>query len=363
VRLGLENMRRHGVDAPMFHQTAYGERSMSTEKVRSYFDDFMRMMREIGYPQDRFFYCANVPDLIYPGLDKPFWNYWRSNKEQAEKRFRWVPGIRPRAAVHLNYAEEITKFILEFKAKAEAHGFREFWFYVADEVMRHELPVIYPVSVEYRKTGVKTYLTTSQSRFIDDKGRINEALWRQTLRSVDGITFPRALNAKLAALARAGGVRVYSYNNPQLGQEQPHTYRRNYGLALWKAGYAGGMDFCYAESDWNDFSDREYRDHNMVYPSGDRMVDTLQWEGYREGVDDVRYLSTLLKAIEKAQEIEALAKQAAAAKRWVQSINVTDTLGWDGFREGVDDADLDRLRRKIAVWIVKLSREIESARQ
>ena len=70
----------------------------------------------------------------------------------------------------------------------------------------------------------------------------------------------------------------------------------------------------------------------------------------------MRYLSTLLGAIERARDIEGLARQAAAAQEWVESINVTDTLGWEGFREGVDDVDLDQLRKEIADWIIRLAR-------
>jgi len=356
TRLGLENMRAHGIDAPMFHQKPFGERSMTTEHMRSLFDDYMLLLKETGYPLDRFFYFTNWADVTYPGLKCPFGNLWHANREEAEKRFKWVPGVRPRTAVYLNYADVIGEVLLDIQAKTEKHGFREFWYYFTDETGPPELPVIYPYLHEYKKTGLKTYLTTAKVYFIDEEGRINREFWEETVGAVDGITFPRKLNPTLAALAKEAGVRVYSYNNPQLGVEYPHTYRRNYGLALWCAGYSGGMDFCYTDSDWNDFSNEVYRDHNMVYPSADRMIDTLQWEGYREGVDDQRYLSTLLKAVETAKKGGWLARRRARkAEKWVESIEVEDTLGWDGFEEGVDDVDLDDLRRRMAAWIMRLS--------
>ena len=80
------------------------------------------------------------------------------------------------------------------------------------------------------------------------------------------------------------------------------------------------------------------------------MIDTLQWEGYREGVDDVRYLSTLLEAIKSTKQKRA----SARAQAWLESIRLKDTLGWEGFQEGVDDIDLDELRRGIVNWIIKL---------
>lgn len=33
----------------------------------------------------------------------------------------------------------------------------------------------------------------------------------------------------------------------------------------------------------------------MSYPTRSRPIRTLQWEGWREGIDDVRYLTMLLK--------------------------------------------------------------------
>ena len=32
----------------------------------------------------------------------------------------------------------------------------------------------------------------------------------------------------------------------------------------------------------------------FTYPTSDGVIDTVQWEGFREGVDDTRYLATLL---------------------------------------------------------------------
>ncbi len=33
----------------------------------------------------------------------------------------------------------------------------------------------------------------------------------------------------------------------------------------------------------------------FAYPVSNGVIDTVQWEGFREGVDDICYLSTLLK--------------------------------------------------------------------
>ena len=76
----------------------------------------------------------------------------------------------------------------------------------------------------------------------------------------------------------------------------------------------------------------------MAYPTVDGVIDTLQWEGYREGVDDIRYLATLLSAIDQAGSSKS--KDADAARQWL------DTLDING--------DLDAIRTQMIDWILKL---------
>jgi hypothetical protein len=81
--------------------------------------------------------------------------------------------------------------------------------------------------------------------------------------------------------------------------ENPEIYRQNYGFDLWNAGYDGAMNFAYqhqeGQSTWNDFDSTDYRDFVFAYPTSNGVIDTIQWEGWREGVDDTRYLASLKK--------------------------------------------------------------------
>ena len=104
------------------------------------------------------------------------------------------------------------------------------------------------------------------------------------------------LNPEASAAWHSQGHKIFSYANPQSGLEEPETYRRNFGLALAANGYDGGMTYIYYNG-WNDFSGDRYRQHNFIYPTMDGCIDTVQWEGYREGIDDLRYLGTLQAAI------------------------------------------------------------------
>lgn len=95
---------------------------------------------------------------------------------------------------------------------------------------------------------------------------------------------------------QARGTSVFLYNQPQVGAENPVPYRLNYGLGAWSYGYDGVMNYAYQGAMgfiWNDFDHPKFRDHVFAYPTSDGVIDTLAWEGFREGVDDVRYITTL----------------------------------------------------------------------
>ncbi len=128
----------------------------------------------------------------------------------------------------------------------------------------------------------------------------------------------------------ACGKKIFSYANPQVGMVLPDLYRRNYGVALWKAGYDGVMDWAY-QHQFGEIREEDdisgVRMYAFAYPTVDGVIDTIQWEGFREGVDDVRYLTTLLKAIDEARTDPAKKELAAEAEQWVRAIDVQDHLG------------------------------------
>lgn len=136
------------------------------------------------------------------------------------------------------------------------------------------------------------------------------------------------------------GHKIFSYANPQSGMEEPETYRRNYGLLLAANDYDGGMTYVHYHG-WNDFSGSRYRQHNFVYPTMDGVIDTVQWEGYREGIDDLHYLGTLRNAIVEAREAGGdRARLADEAQQFVDAMDVT--------------GDLYDLREAMIAWILRL---------
>lgn len=98
------------------------------------------------------------------------------------------------------------------------------------------------------------------------------------------------------------GHRIFNYANPQSGPEDPLLWRINYGIVLWAAGYDGAMPYAYQHcfgSCWSDIDHATYRDHALTYPTANGVIDTIAWEGYREAIDDVRYITTLEQKIDQ----------------------------------------------------------------
>lgn len=151
----------------------------------------------------------------------------------------------------------------------------------------------------------------------------------------------------------ASGARVFSYGSPHSGPECPDIWRREKGLGAYFANLDGVNEYIWYEAAhiWNDFVyDSGYRNFCMVYPTADGVLDTVQWEAEREGLDDIRYFSYLDRL---AQAAIASGKGALVAqgRKAVQWIELAD---WHG-------GDLDELRLGAAERIVSLRESLFEA--
>ena len=84
----------------------------------------------------------------------------------------------------------------------------------------------------------------------------------------------------------------------QIMQENPGINRYYSGIHLWLTKLDGIIPYVYQHIYGNPYDDFDpwsllnYRDHFVTYPSQQGPVDTVQWEGLREGIDDYRLLQT-----------------------------------------------------------------------
>jgi len=170
------------------------------------------------------------------------------------------------------------------------YGYQDIYFYGMDEVNDTVLQSERPAWEVVHAMGGKVFVAVSNNQ--NAVNIVGDLL--------DVAVLAGPLNSTQADQWHSKRKRVFSYANPQSGVEDPKIYRTNYGFALWNANYDGAMDFAYQQNYghiWNDFDSvsSHYRDQVFTYPTSNGVIDTIQWEGFREGVDDTRYLATLTK--------------------------------------------------------------------
>lgn len=258
--------------------------------------------------------CAEFKNMKEHGISNPT-VYQYSSDTQALAR---VLGLRKRCGLSTNknlyylgffvdpkeYESRsvvLQKRLLDITATANANGFIQTYFYGVDEAVGAELVRQRNAWDFVHQQGGKVYVAGKAGTFDVVGGRL------------DMLVAAGAPVRSEAGRYHAVGGRVFSYANPQVGVENPFVFRKNYGLVLWQQDYDGAMPYAYQHSEgssWNDFDGR-YRDHMFTYPTTDGVIDTLAWEGFREGVDDVRYLTTL---VDRLEELKPCASAAVPFK-------------------------------------------------
>jgi hypothetical protein len=165
-----------------------------------------------------------------------------------------------------------------------------------------------------------------------------------------------------AAPWHAIGAKVASYAGPHTGVENPSVYRLWEGLARYKANYDGSFNYEYfsalnsnpavaarlKSNLWNDFMGEAFRQFNMVYPTSDGVIDTIAWEGFREGIDDVRY-ATRLRQVADAAIATGRVEPAHAAKKALMWLELLDEK----------TADLNATRQEMIEYILKIQQTME----
>jgi hypothetical protein len=143
------------------------------------------------------------------------------------------------------------------------------------------------------------------------------------------------------------------WNYVQIRSHETQASRFKTGVMAWHYGRLGALKnittFCY---DWN--ATNLY----VVYPKGgDRFnregkwYHTLGWEATREGIDDSRYLQTLVRAL---QDKKGLSERQAVAK--VQEILAPIGVSYLGIGETlIHFGSYHALRNRIIDEILKLN--------
>jgi hypothetical protein len=278
----IHNQVEHGINAPSTY-VHNGNLPWEGEDGKKIWDWLIEVHREAG-----------VPD------DSPFFHVTFAVGTQQEEE--QLENIRRAVRKSVGFLKERGRPNLYVQGKDEA----------PPDVMRKERKSFQAVN----DAGGKVFVACG-SDYFDAAGDV------LNLPVVGG-----RLRKDLAEKVHEEGHKILVYANPWGGFERPEVYRRNYGIRLWLADYDGVMNWQYADTGtnaWDDFKGNSRR-YNMAYPALGRPVDTIQWEGFREGVDDLRYLFTLLKYLEEAEEKGDRSEMTGEIRSWLNSLEGTEDL-------------------------------------
>lgn len=252
----------------------------------------------------------------------------------------------------------------------EEKGAPPLLFYPIDEPFSHGYADLYKTlaSWSHETPGAKVFVTTTVEPMRDP--------------SVDQVTDVRCYHGgdADACVEQAGGFDAFAKEIAQSGDEAWFYYNGVFsyeqgraefsrlvnGFYFWLAPYRVHIPWCYMSygNDPYDDTDTDTRACEQcifVYPHPDngRPIPTVQWEGFREGADDLRYLATLEALTRKLKGNESAKEEVEKAAQTLQAIR-EELLGKGPtapkLLRSLSSGDYTRMRRQIADRIVALSK-------
>ena len=201
-----------------------------------------------------------------------------------------------------NFTAEEVKFIQQMVKET---GLREILYYPVDEPhfgRRHIAEKMYPLVKSV--PGTRSYSTVTE----EDIKSFGKYLDFRTYMITGYAKFEPD---RIVEDCKKDKAHFYWYSNA--GREYPDANRYKAGFFAWRCGSTGQLYWAYDNTGndlWNDFDSRGH-DHNAVYIIDGKIRSTIQWEGIREGLDDLRYIYMLEKLIARYPDAPA-AKSAKA---------------------------------------------------
>lgn len=301
-----ENLRKHNVLYPMLpDQFAPGDEKLLTEQLEIY--------KKAGLRTDAIFGAiTSSPNYL-----------WMTSPDVQGKSVAEIPPSYDVLRKIDNVYDSVTKSL----------GHHNIYSFGWDEAAMRLLVAERGPWKYLHDKGIKTYATGKSSHLL--YGGYNE----------DFVNYGGAFSKDDAEAWHAMGARITSYANPHTGPENPDFARRAHGFELYRSNADGMNNYMLDGSPWNDFAGEEYnfRAFNMIYPGREHPIDTLQWEGMREGIDDVRYATLLKQLANKAIE-SGKTENVYAGKK---------ALLWLATRDP-KTVDLNALRVEMIATILKL---------
>ena len=147
------------------------------------------------------------------------------------------------------------------------------------------------------------------------------------------------------------------------GNADPQTNRLDCGLLLWRANLYGAFVPAYQTAFGADPYDETsagapaafaaFRPEMLAYPVQGGVLDTVSWEAAREGITDVRYLTTLYTALRECKDAKIAKPLTDAAEAYVKAL-------LDKPLALLPDSELDKARFQIATYAVQLRATVDT---
>ena len=310
MREELQNLLNHGVRNPTMYQPFLSDRGLLREALL--------LRQDLGMNNGPLYYLGIQTTASSLGHDST----------QAEIKLRSV--------------------FPQVNGIARAYGFTSVYIYGKDEAQGAELVAQRRLWDIVHGLGGKVFVAgyTDSFELVGD--------------SLDLLVHAHQPSVHEATKWQGSGHKIFNYDNPQAGPENPFLFRLNYGIVLWANGYHGAMPYAYQHcfgSCWNDIDHPKYRDYNLTYPTADGVIDTLAWEGFREAADDVRYLTTIEKLLSTVSTNTTAAADQARAFLSTLKTSVLSKQTHSGKYNVNMDIDLDAVRDQIVGHIETITNE------
>lgn len=119
------------------------------------------------------------------------------------------------------------------------------------------------------------------------------------------------------------------YASQHVGVENPAYIRKQYGLVPYRNNFSMLCNYSFSINPWNDLAKDTYKPMVFAYCTRGELVDTMAWEGFREGVDDIRYATRLRQLALEARDAAGGIERRYAGRRALQYLADIDVTGGD----------------------------------
>jgi len=168
--------------------------------------------------------------------------------------------------------------------------------------------------------------------------------------------------AEKLRLAKEGIHKLFYTYTGAMACTRPGNARYNTGLLPWHHDVDGTYCWAYLWTSGDPFNDLDSgaRDWSPVARDADGVLyKCIGWEGYREGIDDQRYIQTALRiAKEKKRRdiLDELEKMKQSVKKGKENPESTRTAGLDDFFFKVDNTlFMDVYRARVVAMILEMT--------